>query len=208
MVCEYGCGNDAKYQLKNGKWCCQENWQACPKKRSENKERCKKFNSTENALKTVTRLEKIECRYCKKKCSKGNIKQHEKSCYLNLDNLKICPVCYNPIKNYKNNVTCSSKCARSYFADMYDEFGRNNGGKKRYQTICFQHHKKKCVYCGEEKIVAVHHNDGDHSNNDPINLIPLCPTHHTYMHSRYKDEIQPSIDEYLQNDFLKEKNKE
>ena len=66
-----------------------------------------------------------------------------------------------------------------------------------YTTVCFRWHKKECIVCGENKIVAVHHNDGNHNNNDPMNLIPLCPTHHQYIHSRYKDEVQPLIDEYL-----------
>lgn len=27
--CDYGCGNIAQYQLKNGKWCCSKNYQSC-----------------------------------------------------------------------------------------------------------------------------------------------------------------------------------
>jgi len=29
-LCEYGCGQEATYQLKNSKWCCSEKWQKCP----------------------------------------------------------------------------------------------------------------------------------------------------------------------------------
>ena len=53
--------------------------------------------------------------------------------------------------------------------------------------------------CGEEKIVAVHHYDHDHTNNDIANLVPLCPTHHQYVHSRYIDEVQPFIDAYVKD---------
>ena len=35
-------------------------------------------------------------------------------------------------------------------------------------------------------------------NNEIENLIPLCPTHHQYMHSRHKDEIQHIINEYVE----------
>ncbi len=28
-MCAYGCGQEAKYQLKNGKWCCSKKWQKC-----------------------------------------------------------------------------------------------------------------------------------------------------------------------------------
>jgi hypothetical protein len=30
MLCEYGCGQEAKYQLKNGKWICSRRWNMCP----------------------------------------------------------------------------------------------------------------------------------------------------------------------------------
>ena len=30
MICEYGCGQEAKYQLKNGKWCCSKSQNSCP----------------------------------------------------------------------------------------------------------------------------------------------------------------------------------
>lgn len=33
MICEYGCGQEALYQFKNGKWCCSNNWESCPAKR-------------------------------------------------------------------------------------------------------------------------------------------------------------------------------
>jgi hypothetical protein len=28
-ICEYGCGQEAKYQFKNGKWCCSKNVSSC-----------------------------------------------------------------------------------------------------------------------------------------------------------------------------------
>jgi len=29
MICEYGCGLEAKHQLKNGKWCCSSHYMKC-----------------------------------------------------------------------------------------------------------------------------------------------------------------------------------
>ena len=29
MLCDYGCGQEAIYQFKNGKWCCSSNWRSC-----------------------------------------------------------------------------------------------------------------------------------------------------------------------------------
>ena len=38
----------------------------------------------------------------------------------------------------------------------------------------------------------------DHSDDRIENLVPLCPTHHQYMHSRYKSEILPKVEEYVE----------
>lgn len=35
-ICEYGCGQEAKFQLKNGKWCCSKSFNSCPKMREKN----------------------------------------------------------------------------------------------------------------------------------------------------------------------------
>ena len=43
-LCEYGCGREAKYQFKNGKWCCEKHWSKC-------------FKSRENLLKIMNRPE-------------------------------------------------------------------------------------------------------------------------------------------------------
>ena len=55
------------------------------------------------------------------------------------------------------------------------------------------------MYCGEDKIVEVHHYDGNRSNNKPINLVPLCPTHHRYWHSKYKYIVKDVVDIYVNN---------
>lgn len=146
-------------------------------------------------------LVKHSCKYCDKNVTIGNIVAHEAACYLNPVNINLCAVCEKPIKNYQTSKgTCSKKCANTHFRS-----GLENGNWKgtRYQTICFVYHEKKCVVCGEEKIVAVHHYDHNHNNDDPVNLVPLCPTHHQYVHSQYKDAVQPIIDNYVKK-FISE----
>jgi hypothetical protein len=66
-----------------------------------------------------------------------------------------------------------------------------------YRSICWQHHKKECVVCKEDKIVTVHHMNEDHNDNRPENLVPLCPTHHQYLHSRYRKEIIDIVEDYV-----------
>jgi hypothetical protein len=111
---------------------------------------------------------------------------------------KKCPICgkkFTDKKGYKKEkTTCSHSCSNKYFRS-----GENNGNWREdaYRTTCFSKHNKKCIICGETKIVEVHHYDGNHSNNKIENLIPLCPTHHRYCHSRYMSEISHVIDSYF-----------
>jgi hypothetical protein len=118
--------------------------------------------------------------------------------------IKKCPICETEFETMENHpreqFTCSHSCSNSYFRS-----GKNNPNWKeadriksenKYRRICFEYHKKECVICGENKIVSVHHYDENHNNNSIENLIPLCPTHHQYIHSKYKDEILNKVDEY------------
>lgn len=128
---------------------------------------------------------------------KQNIKKHEDTCYLNPINKIQCVVCTKSIKNYKSSKgTCSRSCANTHFRT-----GSNNGNwnPDRYPTTCWEYHKKECIVCKEDKIVAVHHYDENHNNNSVDNLVPLCPTHHQYMHSRYRHLIEKIVNKYVED---------
>jgi hypothetical protein len=135
------------------------------------------------------------CKFCTKSIGLNNLSNHENNCYLNPTNQKLCTVCSKPILNFRiSKGTCSKSCANTYFRS-----GEENGNwrQDRYRTTCFLYHKKECVVCGENKIVTVHHLDEDNKNNDPSNLIPLCPTHHQYWHSRYRHLVQDVVYCYI-----------
>ena len=137
------------------------------------------------------------CLYCNKLFSSGNIKKHQLACIKNPKNLKQCPVCNK--NHHKNGITCSYSCSNTFFRS-----GKNNPNWKKdkvnnYREICFKKHGKQCIVCQEKKIVAVHHINEDHSDNRPENLVPLCPTHHQYVHSKYRSEIVPLIENYIKN---------
>lgn len=140
---------------------------------------------------------KINCKNCNKLIFPHNVERHNKVCHLHPDNRKDCTICGNPIKNFRfTKGTCSHSCSNKKFRT-----GENHGNWKqdRYQTTCFLHHTKKCVVCDENRIVEVHHLDHDRKNNDPSNLIPLCPTHHQYWHSKYKNLIEKTILDYIED---------
>jgi len=51
MLCEYGCGKEAKYQFKNGKWCCEPHYLKCPESRKNRIGKNNPFyNKTHNAI--------------------------------------------------------------------------------------------------------------------------------------------------------------
>lgn len=89
-------------------------------------------------------------------------------------------------------------CCRSCANNRQEWWNKN---ATHYATIAFQHHERRCVICGFDKVVAIHHIDENKKNNDPSNLIPLCPNHHEMYHSRWKPEVEPFIKEW-QNKFI------
>ena len=120
--------------------------------------------------------------------------------------IKTCPICGDDFEDKENHkkqkITCSYSCSNTYFRSGINNPNHGKNIEKSdysYRTICFFYHKKKCVVCDETKIVSVHHHDENHQNNDPSNLVPLCPTHHQYIHSRYKNEIIDIVNEYVYN---------
>lgn len=153
---------------------------------------------SKNLERARTLVPTVECSYCQKQMLSSGIKAHEKHCYLNPNNIKLCPVCQSPIKNFKEGTTCSVSCANKYFRS-----GPNNGnwkyGLDLHRKICFEHHEKKCVICHEDKIVEVHHLNEQHNDNRPENLVPLCSTHHKYWHSKYRYLIEDKIMDYMKN---------
>lgn len=136
---------------------------------------------------------KKQCPKCDQLIGNNNYTRHLNTC----QGKKICPVCSTEFVG--NSSTCSYSCSNKYFRS-----GENNGNWKQeaYQTTCWLYHGKRCLVCDEEKIVTVHHVNENHEDNRPENLVPLCPTHHQYVHSRYRNEVQPIIDEYVKKYLL------
>jgi hypothetical protein len=127
--------------------------------------------------------------------------------------IKECPVCGKEFEDLvghpRQKTTCSYSCSNTHFRS-----GENNPNYKeikdvrssnKYRRICFEQHKPECIICGENKIVSVHHYDENHENNSIENLIPLCPTHHQYVHSRYKNDVIDTINKYRE-EFISKNN--
>jgi hypothetical protein len=219
MLCDYGCGQEARYTIGNGKLCCSKHYNSCPELRRKNSNSVKKSREKEKELgikRYSPQYLKVKCQYCDRITTQNMIKRHEKFCYLNPLNIKLCPVCNKPVKDYKNATTCSQQCGQRYFRSMFDKVRRERNmswiddlydGGSHYKTICFRYHEKKCIICGEDIAVSVHHYDGNHDNNKPENLVPLCMNHHVYIHSTVENMyiIKECVDEYVK-EYCKKNN--
>lgn len=89
-------------------------------------------------------------------------------------------------KRFEAAKYCSRSCANNR-SDWW------KGNATRYRTIALQHNEHKCVVCGFDKIVCIHHIDENKKNNKITNLIPLCPNHHEMFHSKWRSEVEPFI---------------
>jgi hypothetical protein len=142
---------------------------------------------------SYTKTVKIPCRYCQKSYWQGKLSAHEKSCVMNPICVSYCAVCRSPVKQ-RGAITCSKVCSNKHTPRRPRKIIPSD---QTYRKICFEHHEKKCVVCGESNIVAVHHYDHNKKNNCPTNLVPLCPTHHTYVHSSFEHMVKSQIDAYV-----------
>jgi hypothetical protein len=50
QLCDYGCGQEAKYQFKNGKWCCSKSHNSCLVKRKKHSIQMKKIYKDPNSI--------------------------------------------------------------------------------------------------------------------------------------------------------------
>lgn len=97
----------------------------------------------------------------------------------------------------KDKYFCSRTCANSVGGNAKAQ-KYHSDEDATYRVVAFRYHKKECVVCGEKNIVSVHHLNEDHSDNRPENLVPICPTHHQYVHSKYRWMVQDKIDKYME----------
>lgn len=64
---------------------------------------------------------------------------------------------------------------------------------KKYHNIqpeLYEKITKRCVICGFDKVVDLHHLNENKKDNSEQNLLGLCPNHHRMIHEfRYRQEI-------------------
>ena len=134
---------------------------------------------------------RVKCQNC------ANVKEHHAKGF--------CYQCYRKVGWVREKVRCKN-CAR---LRLHKAFGLCGGchtrlhhyektlafNAKKYHGITdFEFYKKitsQCASCGFDKIVQIHHLDGNTRNNDEKNVAGLCPNCHKMIHMyQYFEEIK------------------
>jgi len=90
ILCDYGCGQKAKYQFKNGKWCCSKNVSSCL---AISKKKSKSATGNKQSIETIKKI---------KKTTTGKKKsiEHRKNISIGRKHIKF-------TKKHKNNISKS-----------------------------------------------------------------------------------------------------
>lgn len=78
----------------------------------------------------------------------------------------LCAGCYNSVFQIEHVKELNAQYYHNISSDLYKQL------------------TKKCIICGFDKVVDLHHLDNNHSNNAENNLIGVCPNHHKMLHHR------------------------
>ncbi len=144
-------------------------------------------------------MEKSKCLNCGRECIK-----HAKgmciTCYKKLSWIpkkRICKRCNRLMKHQAKGY-----CPGCYNYVFHLEISKAIQ-RRRLHNIDNETYKRitsKCLICGFDKVVDLHHIDKDHLNNSEENMIGLCPNHHKMLHDfRYKEEVSAQIKEKTLN---------
>jgi len=99
-------------------------------------------------------------------------------------------------KPHKAFGLCSSCHMKKHHYHLIKEYN-----SRKYHRLDLETYKKittRCILCGFDCIVELHHLDHNHQNNDSKNLLGLCPNHHKmYHHEVYREKITKMIAEAL-----------
>lgn len=133
-ICDYGCNQEGKFQLKNGKWSCSQRIWDCHGLRKKLKHSSSKSACTKSGWKQPTK----ECSICGKNVSAGNHAKHEKACRGDgKKQTRKCKVCSRKFLSYYAQVTCSMECRDVWLSIQTKEQYRNGRKPCGYRKNTF-----------------------------------------------------------------------
>ena len=102
--------------------------------------------------------------------------------------LKECPICKKMKPTHAKGI-----CHNCYLKKYKYHFIKSNNIRKWHNGLSYDiwlSVTKKCIICGFDKCVDLHHMDRNKNNKSPENLVGLCPNHHKMVHTDlYHEEI-------------------
>ncbi len=117
---------------------------------------------------------------------------------------RICVHCSNIFqvsvhnKNRQKVITCSHSCSSNYAPFKIKRVEAKIGLEATsYPILAKRYGLNACCICKETEVLDIHHLDEDRNNNVISNLVPLCPTHHAYLHRGKSELIFDKLVEYL-----------
>lgn len=196
MICEYGCGQEARYKLGNERWCCSQSQNSCSVMKRKNSEAQPRttYTRTENHRKKMSELlmgipKKEEHKKILSIRAKARFKIPEErdKCINNGKQKRVCKECGKRLQHKGDRCwTCYSKWFQGE-----NHWNWQGGKKKIIYSSTFRDKKlreelkKEFPYClgclFEGKSVegnCLHHIDYDKSNDTKGNLLWLCRSHH------------------------------
>lgn len=154
MNCEYGCGQEAKYQFKvTKKWCCSYSTNKCPSVRKKNSEAKKGNLNPAKRLEVRIKLSNAAKKRLNMFGETNPAKRLDVRIKLTGEN--------NP--NWKGGINCEPYC------DIWLDREFKESIKKRDRYKCLDPNCKKI-----SNNLCIHHVDYIKKNCNPKNLITLC----------------------------------
>lgn len=158
LLCQYGCGQKAKFILKNGKYCCSECFNKCPQIRQKNSKSIKKCHEQGKILtrSTISKL-KQNIPWNKGKILKPKTYHPGK-----------CEVCGKDHDGtYGSGRFCSQSCANKIGINIR----KNKHKSDTISKILYDKNPKLCKICGNP--IDYHHRFSRLTCSDACNKI-LC----------------------------------
>ena len=110
----------------------------------------------------------------------------------------VCKICGKKEVHHGRGI-CKKCYIRRYYKKNPDLYKAHNI-KRRYNIPyeLWNEITKRCIICGFDKVVELHHLDKNHKNNNRENFIGLCPNHHKMLHNfKYSKNMKKEIKKRL-----------
>ena len=162
ILCEYGCGNKATSQLKNGKWCCSKSFNSCPisRKRNSASNKGKHRYWKNKKMSTPTRKKMRDAKLGEKNIMYGNTHSDKARSAISLKNTGRLSGKNNP--NWKGGISREPYCYL-WFDTEYKNFIKDRDG-----NVCLN------PECSDGRYLHIHHINYNKKDSTPQNLITVC----------------------------------